>query len=484
MKRVLLLIALAVWTASPARPASGTGEHATVTYLKGMARLQPASGQISILTLGRIISQGDSVLTLDNAKVELKLDNGTAIRLGPSTNFTLATLQRTPLGGMKSLFKVATGRMWFTVAKLTGDSEMKTETPSVVCAVKGTVWRADTGADGKTNVVVYDGVVTAQQGSGAAVEIQKMEQLAAMPNAAFEKGSYDESNDDKDEWAKWNKNRDKLRIMIILPETHGTEKAMASVSENAAMRRFLNNYLFKVVEKDQVDKIRESEKIKAAVKGDAAAAAAAGLEVGADLIVVGEAKAKYFTNAAMGGLISGVANLTARAVRADTAEVIAADPAISSRAVDITDEAAASKALTMAGEKMASEFVDSILSKWKREMKKGTGLDVVVDGVDYKKLKLITNKLAELNGVKDVQSLYLVGRRSLLNVTCVGDSTSLADEIEKADFSPLKVSVDGLSAYKLEMEVTGGGPLAKEPAPAAPGAAPVTPAPAASSTGQ
>jgi hypothetical protein len=232
------------------------------------------------------------------------------------------------------------------------------------------------------------------------------------------------------------------------------------------MKRFLSNYLFQLVEKEQADKIRESDKIKAALKGDAAAAAAAGLEVAADLIVVGEASAKYFKSPALGGLISATANLTARAVRADTAEVIAAMPGMSARAVDITDEAAASKALISAGEKMASEFVDSILTKWRREAKKGAGLDVTLDGVDYKKVKVVTNKLATIEGVKDVQSLYLVGRRSLLNVTFAGDSNSLADRIEDANFGALKVAVVGLSAYKLELEVSGGGPLA--PAPAAP----------------
>src|SRR5437867_3754782 len=161
------------------------------------------------------------------------------------------------------------------------------------------------------------------------------EKLAAMPNAAFERGAVDEGADDKDEWIRWNKSRDKLRIMIILPEKHDNEKATASISENAAIKRFLNNYLFKVIEKEQADKIREGEKIKAALKGDAAAAAAAGLEVAADLIVVGEASAKYFKSPALGGLISASANITARAVRADTAEVIAASPALTTRAVDI-----------------------------------------------------------------------------------------------------------------------------------------------------
>ncbi|MEK7766212.1 MAG: hypothetical protein AAB368_08240, partial [bacterium] len=269
-----------------------------------------------------------------------------------------------------------------------------------------------------------------------------------------------------------NKNRDKLRIMIVLPEKHGDEKATASVSENAAINRFLSNYLFKVVEKEQVDRIREGEKLKAALKGDNAAAAAAGLEVAADLIIVGEATAKYFKSPALGGLISATANLTARVVRTDTAEIIAASAGLSTRAVDITDEAAATKALVAAGERTASDFVDAILAKWRREIRKGTGLDVTVDGADYRKVKAVTNVLAGLEGVKDVQMLYLVGRRALLNVTTAGDSAALAEAIEQASFGALKVSVVGLSAYKVELELSGGS--AARPAP--------TPSPAVSST--
>ena len=482
---VCLAAMMAAGTAVPA-----AGYKATVTFLKGMARHQAKGSQaVTNVTLGQSLLEGETILTLQNTKCELKLENGTVIRLGPSTKFTLATLQRTPMGGVRGVFKVMTGRLWFTVAKLTGDSEMTTQTPSVVAAVKGTVYRVDTDAKGKSDVAVYDGVVTAAQPGQASVEVHPMERLAAMPNSAFERGTFDEGDDDKDEWIKWNKNRDRLRIMIIIPEKHGDERVMASVSENAAIKRFLNNYLFKLVEKDQADKIRDSEKLKAALKGDTAAAAAAGLEVAADLIVVGEARASYFKSPVLGGLISATANLTARAVRADTAEVIAAMPGLSARAVDITDEGAAAKALMTAGEKMASEFVDSIIAKWKREAKKGAGLDVIVDGVDYKKLKVLTNRLAAIEGVRDVQSLYLVGRRSLLNVTFAGDSTGLADRIEAADFGTIKVGVVGLSAYKIELEVSGGGALAPAgaaaPAPKAEAgaeAAPQSPAPAEGKT--
>ncbi len=431
---------------------------ASVTFLKGMARLQQrGSAKYSNLTLGDTVIEGDTVFALEDTKLELKLETGAIIRLGSSTTFTLKTLQRTPLGGVKGFFNLMVGRFWFTMARLTGDSDVRTTTTSVVAAVKGTVWRVDVSPEGRTDIVVYDGVVTAERGGGAAVQIARMEKLIAMPNEAFEKGAFDEAMDDKDDWVRWNKSRDKLRIMIILPEKRGGERAMASVAENAAIKRFLNNYMFKVIEQEQVDLIRESEKLKAALKGNNVAAAAAGLEVAADLIVVGESSARYFKSPALGGLVSATANIVARVVRADTAEVIAAAAGLNARAVDITDEAAAHKALMTAGQKMASEFVDSILAKWRREIRKGADLDVVLDGVNYKKLKIVTNKLATLTGVKDVQSLYLVGRRSLLNVTFSGDTASLADAIENARFKGLEVSVVGLSAYRLELEVNSGG---------------------------
>ncbi len=452
LARIFACLALSAMLASKAICADEPD--ATVSYLKGIARVQPkGTASYRNLALGHGVSEGDTVVTLADSRLELRLADGSAIRLSSHTRFTLQRHERTRLGGFKSMFNLLAGRFWFNINKLTGEGEIQTMTPSVVAAVKGTVWRAEVGEDGQTEIVVYDGVVGASRKGAAEVEIKSMESLAALPRGAFEKQAYDDSEDSRDDWIKWNKNRDKLRVMIVLPETRGEEKASASVSENAVIKAFMANYLFKVVEKEQVDRIREGARIKAALKGDAAAAAAAGLEVAADLIIVGEASAKYFKSDALGGLISATANLTARAVRADTAEVIAAAASMSARAVDITDEGAAHKALLAAGQKLASEFVDSVMAKWRREIKKGAELDVLVDGVDYARLEELKNALAKIKGVKDVQSLYLVGKRSLLSVTFSGDAAGLAEALGRADFGRIKVAVVGLTAYRLELEV-------------------------------
>jgi len=439
---------------APTRQATGDQIMATVTFLKGLARVQAKGAtKFTNLALGNKLGEGDTAVTLENGRMELKLDTGQVVRLGSATKFTLQAMKKTSGGGIKGVLKVVSGRIWFTLGKLTGDSDLKTETPTVVAAVKGTVYRTDVASDGTTDLAVYDGVVSASAPGQAAVDVMANEKLAALPNSAFEKGAVDENADDKDDFIMWNKSRDKLRIMIIIPETHGTEKATSSVSENTAMKRFMNNYLFKVVEKDQVDRIREGEKLKAALKGDNAAAAAAGLEVGSDIIIVGQATAKFFTSPALGGLISATANMTLRAVRADTAEVIAALTPAPTRAVDITDEAAAYKALEKASDQASGAFIDSIMAKWRRDQRKGTGLDVTVTGVNFKKLKVIRNSLSGIEGVSEVQQLYLVGSRALLSVNYKGDTATLAEEIEKTSFPGLNVGVVGLSAYKLEVEV-------------------------------
>ncbi len=442
--------------AAPAPVSPAEDFSAVVTFLKGLVRVQEkGSADFVSLSLGQRLKEGDTVVTLDDSRIELKMTDGSSVRLGSRTEFTLRTMSRNRMGGIKAVFDLVAGRFWFNINKLTGDAEVMTHTASVVTAVKGTVYRADVGEDGKTDLVVYDGVVTAGRKAANEVELKSMESLAALPRAALEKASYDESTDDSDDWIRWNKNRDKIRIMIVLPETRGEERALASVSENTAMEAFMRNYLFKVIEKEQVDRIRESAKLKAALKGDAAAAAAAGLEVAADVIVVGEATVKYFKGKIIGDMVSATANLTARTVRADTAEVIAAAAGLQARKVDITDEGAAQKALMAVGGELADKFMEEILAKWRRELRKGADIDVIVDGVDFGTLTTLTNDLAKLAGVKNVERLYLVGRRALLSVTFEGDATGLAEAISKDGFGGrMNVSVVGLTGYRLELEVS------------------------------
>jgi hypothetical protein len=358
----------------------------------------------------------------------------------------LARLEKTPTG-IKALLKGLKGRFWFNFMSKLGGVDYRVEFPSAAVAVKGTVWRADVTPDGGTDVGVYEGEVGVEGGAEEDEDLKAGEQLEA-GNRRWRKGGLDEGEDGQDEWVRWNKNRDKLRVMVLMPEKGGA----GSVAETAVAASFLKHYLYQVIDKEQVDKIRATEQAKAALKGSPAAAAAAGLELGADIVVVGTATTSFFKNESLGGLVSSTANLNARAVRADTAEVLCAVPNAQARGLDITDEAAAAKAMTLAGGKLANEVTRGVLEKWRSERKKGAALDLVVTGADFSGLKKIRGVLEGLRGVKNAQTLYLVAGRALLQVTYSGDSLGLAEALAKADFGKLNLEVVGLSAYRVEVE--------------------------------
>ena len=178
--------------------------------------------------------------------MEIKLDDGSIVRIGPKTTMVLSEYSEDSAQVKSTSVNVFMGRVWANVAKpLKGDAKFKIATPSAIAAVKGTVYRADV-SDSTSQINVYDGTVSVQKTDGGeSIDITKLEMLIALPATALEKSPFDEKDDEKDEWIRWNKSRDKLRVMIIIPEKRAGEKALSSMAESKMIEKFLQNYLFR-----------------------------------------------------------------------------------------------------------------------------------------------------------------------------------------------------------------------------------------------
>jgi len=424
---------------------------ATISFLKGTVKVQKKDEKtFSIAKLGMVVTEGDRIETAEGARVELKLETGSIVRIGENTSIVLEELKEDK-DAMKetSNVKVLFGRIWMNVKKSFGKKqESQIITPKVTAAVKGTTYRADVSVDGETNVNVYDGSVSVSRGSQEVI-LTKLERISSKD---LTKGAFDEIDDEKDEWVRWNKSRDKLRVVIVFTETKGGQKAVVPISETVMIEAFLNNYLFSVVDQSQLEKIRESEKLKAALKGDNAAAAVAGLEYGADIIIVGEATTDIYKGEELAGMVSATSNLVARIVRTDTAQILAAKREVD-RKPDLTADAAAAATLGNAAKKMSAYFIDEIVKKWKEEAKKGATYDILVTNVTFEKLNVIQQTLASIADKNQVDKLYFVANRALLNMSFIGDSATLAEKISTLEFKGFKVDVVGLTAYKVELEV-------------------------------
>jgi hypothetical protein len=157
--RGALIVGVALVVAAP-RPAPapaigsisfllGAANDVTVQHL-GEKTWLPAKMKMSILG-------GDRVQTQAESRCEIKLLDGSVVRIGEKTLFDFSQSKASRSGKSVSA-SVAQGKVWANVTKLKGSKDkFEVKTPTAVCAIRGTVVRMD--ADSTTRVAVYQGNV-------------------------------------------------------------------------------------------------------------------------------------------------------------------------------------------------------------------------------------------------------------------------------------------------------------------------------------
>jgi len=148
----------------------------------------------------------------------------------------------------------------------------------------------------------------------------------------------------------------KMRIMVVIPETHITRKIPDPAGETEIIKKLLEQG-FNVIDQQMIDAIRYDEQVAKAIK-DEKAATAIGRDYGAEVIIIGEAFSE-FANRQPGNMISCRARVEARAVKVDTGSILAADGKHGS-GLDTSENVAAKKALRQAGSQWADYFIGQI----------------------------------------------------------------------------------------------------------------------------
>lgn len=126
-------------------PLTKTGK---TSVIKGM--VAKVSGSVKITAKGDarsrdarisdIVGEGDSIETLANGYIEVRLDNNNAINLKPGTRLTIVRLIINPATGeFENIFEVTIGNVRARIEGLKGNSKFEVKTPTAVCGAKGTI---------------------------------------------------------------------------------------------------------------------------------------------------------------------------------------------------------------------------------------------------------------------------------------------------------------------------------------------------------
>jgi hypothetical protein len=177
-----------------------------------------------------------------------------------------------------------------------------------------------------------------------------------------------------------------------------------------------------------------------------------GKQADAEVVIVGKAVAKYYGEVAA-GMKSVQADITAKAVRTDTGQVIATTTQHSA-AVHITDITAGTEALKKAGNLAAEDMIAKILTVYSKEVGSTRPIAITVNGLTKNQFVKFKDVLRnQVRGIKELHERSFTGTTAKISVDSKTSAQQLSDELELRDFGTFSVEVVGSTANSLELKV-------------------------------
>ena len=181
MSSLFLRAVVGVLTPAVLASLSYAAEPVRIGSVKGRVEVRRSQSQVSrwnALKKGQSLKPGDTVRTGQGGKVELKLDDGSKVVIGPSSRVKVQ--ESSP----NKLFYLAVGKMRSFVKKLRPNSAFEGRTPVAAAAVRGTVFEMGFEEEGKSGYLEVDRgtVLLTQDGREQAVESgQRMDFVKDLP---------------------------------------------------------------------------------------------------------------------------------------------------------------------------------------------------------------------------------------------------------------------------------------------------------------
>ena len=178
-----------------------------------------------------------------------------------------------------------------------------------------------------------------------------------------------------------------------------------------------------------------------------------GSQVDAEVVIIGKAVSKSYGELG-GGMKSVQADLSARAVRTDTGQVIASSTTHAA-AVHISETTAGIDALKKAASDASDELLTKILAVYSKEVGGLRSINITISGLDKTQFVKFKDTLRnQVRSIKDLHERGFSGTTAKISVDSKSSTQVLSDELLSRNFSAFTVEVVGSTANSLELKVT------------------------------
>ena len=178
-----------------------------------------------------------------------------------------------------------------------------------------------------------------------------------------------------------------------------------------------------------------------------------GSQVDAEVVIIGKAVSKSYGELG-GGMKSVQADLSARAVRTDTGQVIASSTTHAA-AVHISETTAGIDALKKAASDASDELLTKILAVYSKEVGGLRSINITISGLDKTQFVKFKDTLRnQVRSIKDLHERGFSGTTAKISVDSKSSTQVLSDELLSRNFGAFTVEVIGSTANSLELKVT------------------------------
>ena len=248
------------------------------------------------------------------------------------------------------------------------------------------------------------------------------------------------------------------RMMFLVTEdisglrSAGFASADMSQAESTMVQSFLDAG-FEVVDADMVAQNINRDMALKALEGDSAAASALAQQYGADVIITVKASATAGANILDTNMKSHQAALTAKVVRADTAQLLTS-ASENAKQAHIDDLAGGTAAVEKAASQMAEKLIPKILEQWRKDVQSGTTVQLMVSKISFMQLKRFKEILnTEIRGVKAVNQRSFQSNIAKIDVEIQSSAEALADELMSKEFEGFSFDISGMTENRIDLVV-------------------------------
>jgi len=256
----------------------------------------------------------------------------------------------------------------------------------------------------------------------------------------------------------WGKAHTPRFMVLVIEKNLGTYSV--AESENVITEYLLSKGM-DVVDSELIKTNIDRDKALHAMMTGPQAAAALGLQFGADVIIVGKAivkgSAEHIKDTSFR---SYQARVSLKAIRTDTAAILAYDSKSAAK-IHVDDLVGGSEAIRAATTPLVARLIPKVLDKWGRPAKtQNQRIQLVIGNVIQVWQVAAIKKLLSKNtkGIKEVIQRSFVSGMAVFDVRYARDSQSLAEELTVANPAYFKLKIVGVTPSKLDVTLVEKGP--------------------------